>query len=421
MRHVQLTLSFVISGLVFGGCGSDSEESYITRPVTRADITSTISATGTLQPEELVDVGAQVAGMIEAFGRDADGKQVDFGSTVEEGTVLAEIDDSLYTAEVAGGEARLAEANAGELRANADLLQLKARLLQAERDWERAEQLVKTNAIAKSAYDSARYALDSSRANVGVGQAAIIQSQALQAQARASLERAQKNLSYCTIRSPVRGVIIDRRVNIGQTVVSSLNAPSLFLIAKDLRRMQLWVSVNEADIGRIRARQQVTFTVDSFPGEEFAGEVGKVRLNAAMTQNVVNYTVEVTTDNSNLRLLPYLTANVHFMVASKNSVVTVPNAALRWSPPAAAADEQAVLELEEADDVKFSPAVFVVRDGKAVRVSLETGISDGKRTEVVSGDISEEDQVIIGLAENAPGSQAAGASPFVPQMRRGRR
>src|SRR5262249_41659128 len=137
---------------------------------------------------------------------------------------------------------------------------------------------------------------------------------------------------YCTIKSPVNGVIIDRRVDIGQTVVSSLSAPSLFLIAKDLSKMQVLVQVNEADIGHVKPGDPVTFTADAFPGDSFEGKVRKVRLNATQTQNVVTYTVEIVTDNSSLKLLPYLTANVRFVVDHREQVLAVPNAALRWSP-----------------------------------------------------------------------------------------
>src|SRR5208337_2698142 len=151
----------------------------------------------------------------------------------------------------------------------------------------------------------------------------ILQAQKAVDQAQATLKKAQDNLSYCTIISPVKGVIIDRRVNIGQTVVSSLNTPSLFLIAKDLNRLQVWVSVNEADIGRIHPGQPATFTVDAYPGEVFPGEVGKVRLNATMTQNVVTYTVEINTDNSGGKLLPYLTANVNFLAGEATNALLV--------------------------------------------------------------------------------------------------
>ena len=147
---------------------------------------------------------------------------------------------------------------------------------------------------------------------MAVGEASISQAKASVRQSEATLQKAKRNLAYCTIKSPVNGVIIDRRVNIGQTVVSSLNAPSLFLIAKDLRRMQVWVAVNEADIGKIYPGQPVTFTISTYEGQTFKGEVGKIRLNATMTQNVVTYTVEVVTDNSSGKLFPYLTANVNF-------------------------------------------------------------------------------------------------------------
>ncbi len=170
------------------------------------------------------------------------------------------------------------------------------------------------------------------KANLAVGKAAVVQAQGTVSQAEATLQRALQNLDYCTIKSPVKGVIIDRRVNIGQTVVSSLNAPSLFLLAKDLNRLQVWVSVNEADIGRIKPGQPVTFTVDAQPGDVFPGKVGKIRLNATMTQNVVTYTVEVDTDNSGGKLFPYLTANVNFIVGERKNVLLVPNAALRWTP-----------------------------------------------------------------------------------------
>ena len=207
-------------------------------------------------------------------------------------------------------------------RAEADLEQFKAKLNQAERDWQRAEKIGPSEALAQASYDAYRSAYETAMANVAVGQAAILQARAGLAQAQAVLSRAKRNLSYCTITSPVKGVIIDRRVNIGQTVVASLNAPSLFLIAKDLTRMQVWVAVNEADIGRIHAGQPVTFTVDAFPDQTFQGTVGKVRLNASMTQNVVTYTVEIITDNKDGRLLPYLTANVQFELQHLNDVLT---------------------------------------------------------------------------------------------------
>ena len=181
--------------------------------------------------------------------------------------------------------------------------------------------------LAKANYSAAVANCGAAEANVSVVRASIDQAQA-------ALTLAETNLGYTIIKSPVQGVIIDRRVNIGQTVVASLNAPSLFLIAKDLARMQVWASVNEADIGRIRNRPDmpVRFTVDAYPGEMFRGTVDQVRLNATMTQNVVTYTVVVATDNMDLRLMPYLTANLQFEVEERQNVLQVPAAALRWRP-----------------------------------------------------------------------------------------
>ncbi len=167
---------------------------------------------------------------------------------------------------------------------------------------------------------------------MSVAQAELEQSKAAVVQAQAARNKAQKNVDYCTITSPVKGVVIDRRVTIGETVVSSLNAPSLFLIAKDLTRVQVWVAVNEADIGNITPGKPVTFTVDAFPGRTFRGTVGKVRLNAQMTQNVVTYVVEIETDNKDGKLFPYQTANVQFEINRLRNVMLVPNAALRYEP-----------------------------------------------------------------------------------------
>ena len=305
---------------------------FRTAEVKRGNLVPTIGATGTIEPEEVVDVGAQVAGLITTFGTDTEGKMVDYGSPVDVGTVLARIDDTLYTADASSAQALLEQAQAGVTRAIADLGQMKAKLEQAENDWMRAQKLGPSDALSQSDYNGYKAAYATAIANVGVDEAAIAQAKATVTQAEATLKRAKQNLAYCTINSPVKGVIIDRRVNIGQTVVSSLNAPSLFLLAKDLTRMQVWASVNEADVGNIHPGQVATFTVDAFPGRKFKAAVGKVRLNATMTQNVVTYTVEVTTDNSDGKLLPYLTANLQFELDRRNDVLTVPNAALRFYP-----------------------------------------------------------------------------------------
>jgi HlyD family secretion protein len=345
-----------------------------------------------VEPEEVVDVGAQVAGIVDYFGKDKDGNTVDYGSVVEEGTVLAKINDALYAADVALATAQLQEAN--------------AKLYQAQRDWDRAQKLGPSEALAESSYDAYKSAFDTAKANVALSQA--------------TLDRAKTNLDYCTIKSPVKGVIIDRRVNIGQTVVSSLNAPSLFLIAKDLKRMQVWVSVNETDIGNIHPGQAVTFAVDAYPGEVFHGTVGKIRFNATMTQNVVTYTVEVITDNSNGKLFPYLTANVKFVVSNSKNVLLVPNAALRWSPkPEEIASEFRNVSQGEKGSDAAEGAVWT-QQGSFVRpIKVRLGPSDGSKTEVNGDELKEGLQVVTGQQAKQTADSGT-TNPFVPQIRRGR-
>jgi HlyD family secretion protein len=409
---------------------------YRTARVIRGNLLVAISATGTVEPEEVIDVGAQVAGQILSFGRDADGKTVDYGSKVSAGTVLAKIDESLYTADAAQAEAQVKAARANRQRAEADLQQLNAKLHQAQRDWQRARKLGPSQALAEVSYDAYQAAYQTAVANVAIGKAAILQAGAGLEQAQAVLRRAQRNLGYCTIVSPVSGVIIDRRVNIGQTVVASLNAPSLFLIAKDLTRMQVWVAVNEADIGKVQPGQPVTFTVDAFPGETFQGQVGKIRLNASMTQNVVTYTVEIVTDNRSGRLLPYLSANVQFELNRRRDVLLVPNAALRWQPPRAqvAAEFQGALAanaasgglgpaptLSETKPVRGSTAqqgLLWIADGELVRpVRARLGLTDGGMTEVAGEDLAEGLEIVTGLQSQAAERNDT-TNPFAPKIPR---
>jgi len=413
---------------------------FRTVPVKRGDLLATISATGTVEPEEVVDVGAQVAGQINSFGKDKNGKIIDYGSVVEEGTILAQIDDSLYAADVALANAQLQQARAGVKRAEADLGQMKAKLEQARRDWNRAQKLGPSEALAQSSYDAYKSAFETAQANLAVGEAAIVQAKDAVAMAQATLQRVQRNLSYCTIKSPVKGVIIDRRVNIGQTVVSSLNAPSLFLLAKDLKRMQVWVSVNEADIGNIHPGQPVSFTVDAYPGQAFRGEVGKIRLNATMTQNVVTYTIEVITDNSSGKLLPYLTANAQFELSQRNNVLLVPNAALRWFPQ----PEQVASKFRSMVDspaqrgggmggkpqssepaakpaAKNHQGIMWTPDGSYVRpIKVRVGLSDGTNTEVQSDELKDGLEVIVG-EQRQGAADSATTNPFAPQMMRSSR
>ena len=351
----KLLSLLVLVGVVAGGAafytkylGAPTPSSFRTVPVKRGDLSITISATGTLEPEEVVDVGAQVVGPILNLGPDPRGatdpafkdKKIDYGSPVDEGTVLAQIDPAVY-------KANLNQAQATLLRAKCDLGQFNAHRNQAEAEFNRAQKLraisIKNvsptgdrlsamsepiKAISDSDYDLAKANYEVAKSNVEVGEATV-------AQAQAALSLSETNLGYTTIKSPVKGTIIDRRVNVGQTVVSSLSVSSLFLIAKDLRKIQVWASVNEADIGRLKVGLPVNFTVDAYPNDVFRGNIAQIRLNATMTQNVVTYTVVIETDNSDMKLLPYLTADLKFEVDSRKDVLLVPNSALRWQPSSA--------------------------------------------------------------------------------------
>jgi HlyD family secretion protein len=425
--------------------------------VERGDLVAAVSASGTIEPEEVIDVGAQVAGQIVRFGDDprGAGRAVNFGSPVEKGTVLARIDDSLYKAQVDSARARVeqaesklesadaqvAQAEAGVQRAKADLKQMQAKAYQSDRDYQRARRLRPSGAIADLEYDTVEATNSTNKANVAVGDATVAQSRAALKDARANvstakatlhdaraaLQTAEVNLGYCTIRSPVKGVIVDRRVNIGQTVVSSLNAPSLFLIAKDLKRLQVWASVNEADVGNIHSGQGVTFSVDAYPGRAFKGAVApdQPRLNASMTQNVVTYTVVVSTDNSDGKLLPYLTANLQFEVSKRTAALLVPNAALRWRPaPEQVAPEarDEYLRARGAGKPADAPAekgppdrgALWAEDGGFVRpVKVRVGLSDGVKTEIVGGEVREGDAVVVGESAQPEGDAS---SPFTPKL-----
>jgi HlyD family secretion protein len=436
---------------------------FRTVAVERGELLATINATGTIEPEEVIDIGAQVAGQILSFGQDPrGGKPIDFGSPVEKDTVLAHIDESLYKAAVDQAQANVKQAEAavesaraqvGVAEANvqqaeASLGQMKAKLYQADRDWTRAQKLGPTKALADVDYDAAEATYTTSKAAYAVGEAAVAQTkaalkdaqanvtkaEATLAAAKATLANAETNLRYCTIKSPVKGVIVDRRVNIGQTVVSSLNAPSLFLLAKDLKRLQVWASVNEADIGNVKPGQSVTFTVDAFPDRVFKGSVApdQPRLNASMTQNVVTYTVVVNTDNSDGTLLPYLTANLQFEVSKHSNALLVPNAALRWKPTLAQVAPEARDEFIRSQQrrSKAAPAekasagaekerhdrgsLWLEDNGFVKPAKVRIGLSDGLQTEIVKGDIREGDTVVVG--ESRPNSDNGTSNPFAPKM-----
>jgi HlyD family secretion protein len=408
---------------------------FRTAKVQRGDLASTIEATGTLEPVEAVDVGAQVQGLIESFGKDANGKTVDNRSPVEANMVLAKIDNAVYKADLNSAQAQLDQARSSLQKGQADVAQAQAKMLQAEQNWVRAQRLGPSDALSQSDYDMYRAEFEIAKANVGVAQAEVTQGNASIAAAQAEVDKAQRSLDFCVIRSPVNGVIISRRVNIGQTVVSSLNAPSLFLIAKDLTRMQIWVAVNEADIKNVQPGQQVDFTTDDLPGEKFHGTVNKVRFDASMTQNVVTYTVEVDADNPENHLYPYMTANVEFEVHRDQNVLMVPNSALRWYPSSAsevilsARDQYKPTNQGDEEDAprqkpergakpKERHGTIWAKEGELVKpINVKLGPTDNLNTEVFAEGLEPGAEVVVGEILAAD-STSEDKDPFIPQRNR---
>lgn len=313
--------------------------------VERGAITAAVSATGTVNPVTVVQVGSQVSGQLKEV-------YVDFNSTVKKGQVIARIDPESFTLRVNQAMADVEAARATVLtqRANVAALQAevsraKVNLADAEREFQRSRVLFEKNFVSAAALDKAQFVYQTAQEQVKVAQAqlAVGESQvrnveALVKQRDSQLSQAKVDLDRTTIRAPVDGIVIKKSVEPGQTVAASLQAPELFVIAQDLRQMQVDTSIDESEVGRIREGQPATFTVDSFPGRTFRGSVGQVRKAALVVQNVVTYTAVVATSNPNLELFPGMTANVRVVVDTRENALKVPNAALRFRPVGAAAE-----------------------------------------------------------------------------------
>ncbi len=392
-----LVVACTLLGAWYWTSGGDKGPEFRTLPVEREELLIAISATGTVEPVEVVDVGAQIVGRISSFGPDPESERgtVDFGSKVREGELLAQLDDSSVRAE-------LDKADASVKLAKADLAGTRARLEQTKQDFERAERLRNTN--SEREYETAFAQYEIAQADVEIGLARV-------EQAKITKQEVEINLGYTTITAPIDGVVIDRRVNVGQTVVVGLNAPSLFLLARDLSRLQVLAAVNEADIGEISVGQNVTFRVDAYRETTFAGKVSQVRLNASMSHNVVTYDVVVDIDNTDGKLLPYMTANLQFEVARRSDVILIPNQALRWHPTPEQITPSArdAFSLETADDgtekttvAIDSPTVWVRADDGLVRpVPVTVGLSDGMVSENTGAEVQPGSVVVVSVKREA--------------------
>jgi HlyD family secretion protein len=341
--------------LIAGGIGAytlrdsfKAQPNYRFSKVDRGGITSVVSATGTLNPVVSVQVGSQVSGQVKEL-------YVDFNSPVKKGQLIARIDPDSFSLRVNQAMADLEAARATVLTQRANIVALQVEvararvtLADAEREFKRNQMLMEKNFISaavldksKATYDAAHEQVKSAQAQVAVGEAQVRNVEALVRQREAQLAQAKVDLERTSIRAPVDGIVVKKSVEPGQTVAASLQAPELFVIAQDLREMQVDTSIDEAEVGRVSVGQTASFTVDSFPGRTFRGNVAQVRKAALVVQNVVTYTAVITAANPDLSLFPGMTANVRIVTDSRDSVLRVPNAALRYRPAGAAAPREA--------------------------------------------------------------------------------
>ena len=431
MKKILLTLVAAVAAvLVIWGVWSIVKGKFLktsakmvfrTEKLSRNDVVRSISATGTVEPEELINVGAQVNGRIMQFGTDIDGKTVDYGSKVKKGAVLALIDDVIYKSELQQAQASREQAKAAIMTAEASIKECSANEIRAKNEWERVQSLAAKKIMSGSESDNARATYLASLAQSAKARASLAQAKAQLASAEAVLVKAERNLEYCSIVSPVDGIIIDRRVSIGQTVVSNQTASSMFLVAKDFKKMQVWVSVNEADIGAIKPGMPVRFSCDAFPNEMFNGVVHRIRMNATLSSNVVTYIVEVNAPNDNLRLLPYLTANVKFIRGECKNVLAVPNALLRFVPPANLLDKSVPMPEVKS---RREAILYVERSkGKLAPVKVKVGMNNGALAEIITDELKEGDMLVSGvdfISGNAPAQSGNLKNPFLPTPTRRR-
>jgi HlyD family secretion protein len=344
---------------------------YSTAPATTGSVTRSIVSTGTVNPELTIIVGTYVSGVIQQLN-------CDYNTEVKKGQICAKIDPRPYQTAVDQSKANLSIARA-------QLEKDKAALAYAKQAFDRTERLVQTNAVSRDAYDSAHNVYDQAQAQIQFDEATIQHRQA-------ALAAAQVNLDYTDIVSPVDGTVVSRNVTMGQTVAASFQTPTLFLIATDLTRMQVDANVSESDIGGIKPGNRASFTVDAFPKRVFRATVTQVRQSPQTVQNVVTYDVVLSVDNSDLALLPGMTAAARIITAQRREVIRVPNQALRFSPTGAGPPDPE------------QPQVWALRDESLVAVTVETGLQDDNFTEIASGELKPGDRVIL---SDRPGAAAA--------------
>ena len=418
-----------------------TEAEYFTAKVEKGDIRQLIEATGTINPVTSVQVGSQVSGMIYKL-------YVDFNSKVTQGQVIAEIDPKLFQGAVLQAEADLKNAQAQLAAAKANLAKDQATLKQNKLDYDRAVSLAQQGVMSQQQLDQAKATYDAISAQTGSDRAAIQQAEAQIAQRTASLRVAQTNLDYTIIRAPINGTVVNRSIDIGQTVAASLQAPTLFTIALDLTKMQVYAKSDEGDVGQIRPGNSADFQVDAFPKEIFHGVVRQVRMNATTVQNVVTYDTIVDFDNPDLKLFPGMTAYISIPVAAVTNVTRIPNAALRYKPdlspealqesyrkygivvsqPAQTSRSAGVSTDQPGGGPRERPApssngnggsgtaiVWKLLPDKSLQpVQVQIGLTDHAYTAMTSGDIKPGDELVTGATTMKTGS--TGPGPAGPRL-----
>ena len=371
--------------------------------VTRGDVVATVEATGTLQPLDTVQVGTQVSGTIATIG-------TDFNQIVKRGQVLATLDPAIY-------QSQIDQARANVIRLQAEVERAQVLYEDAALKLKRAEQLAAEQLLAQQEVDTAR-------STARVAQTSLTGARAQLNQAQAALTQANVNLSHTVIKAPADGIVLNRAVEVGQTVSAGLQAPTLFVIARDLTRLALQARVDESDIGGVKSGAPVTFTVDAYPRREFTGKVRLVQLQPQTVQNVVTYTTVIDVPNDDELLKPGMTSTVSIQIDRADNTLRVPAAAVRFMPT-----EQVLKEFPAttsgtagtAGTGAKRPAVWQLVDGRLHRIPVRVSVSDGAQIAIASDRLAEGASIVTGVARSeatAEAAPAAGGSPLVPQMRR---
>ena len=349
--------------------GNGNNAAYKTEKISRGEIKSIVTATGTVNAVTTVSVGTQVSGTINKLF-------VDYNSTVKKGQLLAQIDPSTFQSQVDQAMANLWTAKANVEKAV-------VATIDAQRTYERNKELFAQNFIARSDLDTAETSFKSAQAQQKVNQSQV-------QQAQAALKIAEANLQYARIISPVDGTVISRSVDVGQTVAASFQTPTLFSIAQDLTKMQIDTSVDEADIGKVKSGQDVSFTVDAYPDTIFTGKVAVVRNAPTTVSNVVTYDVVIQVANPELKLKPGMTANVSITIETRPDVLRIPNAALRFKP----ADVKVISEKTTDKQGMKGTKIWIMENGKLKPVKVTVGLSDGNYTEIITGELKAGQEII---------------------------